>query len=58
MEWGIRRALRQKTPLPLVVYDRGAVGKEPMIRLLGESPAQLEELVDRILKSRAYMREQ
>jgi predicted fused transcriptional regulator/phosphomethylpyrimidine kinase len=39
MDWGV--AFCCKNGVPDVIYDRGAVGKEPMIRLLGEDPVTI-----------------
>jgi predicted fused transcriptional regulator/phosphomethylpyrimidine kinase len=36
MDWGV--AFCCKEAVPDVIYDRGAMGKEPMIRILGEDP--------------------
>ncbi|MDN7023524.1 phosphomethylpyrimidine kinase [Methanoculleus sp. FWC-SCC1] len=36
MDWGVASCCRDG--MPDVIYDRGAVGKEPMIRILGEDP--------------------
>ncbi len=36
MDWGVAFCCRDG--VPDVIYDRGAVGKEPMIRILGEDP--------------------
>lgn len=36
MEWGVASCCRDD--IPDVIYDRGAVGKEALIRFLGESP--------------------
>ena len=38
LEWGTCEALRQTSEQPDLVYDRGGVGKEPMIRILGTDP--------------------
>jgi len=45
MDWGVASCCR--VGVPDVIYDRGAVGKEPMIRLLGEDPVTV---VQNILK--------
>lgn len=37
MKWGAREALRGLKEPPDVIYDLGDVGKEPMIRILGEN---------------------
>ncbi|MBT8507704.1 phosphomethylpyrimidine kinase [Methanomicrobiaceae archaeon CYW5] len=36
MDWGVEQCCTDE--VPDVIYDRGAVGKEPMIRILGEDP--------------------
>ncbi len=45
MDWGVASCCR--SGVPDVIYDRGAMGKEPMIRILGETP---NEVVNNILK--------
>jgi hydroxymethylpyrimidine kinase/phosphomethylpyrimidine kinase len=38
MEWGTKHAITTAGYVPDVISDTGAVGKEPMIRLLGKNP--------------------
>ncbi len=38
MEWGTLEAIRKMGIVPDIVFDKGGVGKEPMIRILGRSP--------------------
>ena len=38
LEWGTVEAIRQTTEIPDLIYDRGEVGKEPMVRILGMDP--------------------
>ncbi len=38
LEWGTLEAIRTGTSRPDAVYDRGDVGKEAMIRILGTDP--------------------
>lgn len=45
MDWGVASCCRDG--VPDVIYDRGAVGKEAMIRILGEEPGVV---VNNILK--------
>ena len=45
MDWGVASCC--KTGVPDVIYDRGDLGKEPMIRILGENP---REVAHNILK--------
>ena len=41
MEWGTNEAIRKRGLVPDVIYDKGAVGKEPMIRLIGKTPDEV-----------------
>ena len=47
LEWGTTDALTRHKGIPDAVFDRGDVGKEPMIRILGRNPA---EVADKVLK--------
>ncbi len=47
LEWGTERVLSKETRIPDIIFDRGEVGKEPMIRVLGRNP---DEVVDKVLK--------
>jgi hydroxymethylpyrimidine/phosphomethylpyrimidine kinase len=47
LEWGTERVLSKETTIPDIIFDRGDLGKEPMIRVLGRSP---DEVVDKVLK--------
>jgi len=50
MTWGIHKAIQKHRGVPDVIFDRGGVGKEPMIRILGESP---EDVVEKLKKIRS-----
>ncbi|MEM0466062.1 MAG: bifunctional hydroxymethylpyrimidine kinase/phosphomethylpyrimidine kinase [Candidatus Thermoplasmatota archaeon] len=41
MEWGTRLVVQQLGQVPDIIYDKGAVGKEPMIRILGKDPSDV-----------------
>jgi hydroxymethylpyrimidine/phosphomethylpyrimidine kinase len=46
LAWGVASvldALEPWEPPPDIIYDRGEVGKEPMLRILGETPLQVVE---------------
>jgi hydroxymethylpyrimidine/phosphomethylpyrimidine kinase len=47
LEWGTTDALSRHKGIPDAVFDRGDVGKEPTIRILGHTPA---EVADKVLK--------
>jgi hydroxymethylpyrimidine kinase/phosphomethylpyrimidine kinase len=46
LEWGTQEVLKAGE-VPDVIFDRGDVGKEPMIRVIGKNPA---EVVRKVLK--------
>lgn len=41
MEWGVRTAIHQSGGVPDLIWDRGGVGKEAMIRIIADSPGRL-----------------
>jgi hydroxymethylpyrimidine kinase / phosphomethylpyrimidine kinase / thiamine-phosphate diphosphorylase len=45
MEWGTKKVLDELGFVPDMIYDEGAVCKEPMIRLLAKSPTHLVDKV-------------
>lgn len=46
LSWGVGRVLERLKRVPDMIFDRGDVGKEPMIRVLGRNP---EEVADKII---------
>ncbi len=51
MVWGTERAIKRAGKVPRVIFDRGAPGKEAMIRLLGGSPTEVAGLALRVAMS-------
>ena len=51
MIWGTEQAIKKAGGVPDVIFDRGARGKEAMVRLLGRSPMEVAELALRIAKN-------
>lgn len=49
MEWGTRKAIEEMGEVPDMIYDRGGVGKEAMIRVLGRNPAEVVKKIITIL---------
>ena len=47
LSWGVEQVLRKAKKIPDLIFDRGDVGKEPMIRVLGRNP---EEVVKKVLR--------
>ncbi len=48
MEWGTEQAIAEAGTIPDVIYDEGAMGKEAMMRVLGEDPQDVLRKVRRI----------
>jgi hydroxymethylpyrimidine/phosphomethylpyrimidine kinase len=46
LEWGTEQVLSRGTLVPDIIFDRGDVGKESMIRVLGRNP---DDVVDKVL---------
>lgn len=53
MTWGVHRAIEDFGGAPDAIYDRGGVGKEPMIRLLGDSPGDVISKLKRLKAKQA-----
>jgi hydroxymethylpyrimidine/phosphomethylpyrimidine kinase len=45
LEWGTASVLSGRHQVPDVIFDRGEIGKEPMIRILGKDPREVVEKV-------------
>ncbi len=50
LEWGTDSILGGRTSVPDIIFDRGEVGKEPVIRVLGKTPAEVAAKVLKIAK--------
>jgi len=51
MEWGTSEAIKNSGRVPDIVYDRGGVGKEAMIRILGNNAQEVVETAIKISDS-------
>lgn len=51
MGWGAEQAIGKFGRVPQMIFDRGAKGKEPMIRILGGSPTEVAELALLVARS-------
>ena len=51
MVWGTEQALKRAGRVPDVIFDRGAPGKEAMVRLLGRSATEVAGLALRIARN-------
>jgi hydroxymethylpyrimidine kinase / phosphomethylpyrimidine kinase / thiamine-phosphate diphosphorylase len=47
LEWGTQNALQRAREFPDLIFDKGDMGKEPMIRVLGRTP---EEVIDKVIR--------
>ena len=54
LEWGTHDAISRVGYVPDVIFDRGGIGKEPIVRVLGASP---DEVVSKVLKISAALKE-
>jgi hydroxymethylpyrimidine/phosphomethylpyrimidine kinase len=52
MTWGVLDAIDRRGSVPDVIFDKGGMGKEPMIRLLGRSPPDVMLKLKRIVAGR------
>lgn len=52
MDWGTTTALYETTSCPDLIYDKGGMGKEPMIRILGLNPNEVYTKLQRIINQK------
>jgi len=50
LSWGIEEAIKKAGKVPDVIYDLGDVGKEPMIRVLGNSATEVVRKALKVIK--------
>jgi len=48
LEWGVGEVLKKMRRVPDLIYDKGDVGKEPMVRVLGRTPMEVVEKVRKV----------
>jgi predicted fused transcriptional regulator/phosphomethylpyrimidine kinase len=49
MQWIIKESLDKNGKIPDVIWDKGSIGKEPMIRLFGKTSTDLIEKLEKII---------
>ena len=49
--WGIAEAIKKYGGVPGVIYDKGSLGKEPVIRLLGKNATEVAKLAVELAKN-------
>lgn len=50
MTWLIKRSLDKKGKIPDIIWDRGSIGKEPMIRLFSKTSTGMIKKLKKIMK--------
>ncbi len=50
LKWGTDSVFSRQDTIPDIIFDRGDVGKEPMIRIFGKQPDEVAEKVLTISK--------
>jgi len=50
IQWIVREAFAIKGYMPDIIYDKGTIGKESMIRILGKEPKEIVEKIKKILR--------
>jgi hydroxymethylpyrimidine/phosphomethylpyrimidine kinase len=53
LSWGTEEAIRSVGRVPDIIYDKGEVGKEPMIRILGRDAVEVVEKALKAIKALA-----
>jgi hydroxymethylpyrimidine/phosphomethylpyrimidine kinase len=52
MEWGTNHVISELGSIPDIIYDRGGIGKEPMVRIFGRDPqdvtGKLQKIIDNL----------
>jgi hydroxymethylpyrimidine/phosphomethylpyrimidine kinase len=51
LEWGTNVVLSRRDTIPDIIFDRGDVGKEPIVRILGRNPDEVAEKVLNVSKA-------
>ncbi|MHA2400591.1 MAG: thiamine-phosphate synthase family protein [Promethearchaeota archaeon] len=51
MQWLIKESLRTTGKIPDIIWDKGSIGKEPMIRLFGKNSADMIQKLEKIINS-------
>jgi hydroxymethylpyrimidine/phosphomethylpyrimidine kinase len=50
MKWGIKESISHLDVIPDIIYDKGDVGKEPMIRIIGNNPNDVINKLHHVIK--------
>lgn len=58
LEWGTAEAIKTLTHPPDCIYDKGEIGKEPMIRVSGKNPMDVVDNVWKIYQNWQHLKKQ
>ncbi len=50
MQWLIKESIKKKGKIPDLIWDKGAIGKEPMMRLFGKNSNDIIRKLEQIIK--------
>jgi predicted fused transcriptional regulator/phosphomethylpyrimidine kinase len=51
MQWLIKESVDKNGQIPDIIWDKGSIGKEPMMRLFGENAADIIEKIKKIINT-------
>jgi len=54
MQWLIKESLNKNGKIPDIIWDKGSIGKEPMIRLFGKNSSDIIEKIKKIINIIKY----
>ncbi|SFM18890.1 bifunctional hydroxymethylpyrimidine kinase/phosphomethylpyrimidine kinase [Methanolobus profundi] len=58
MDWGTTDAIQRHGSVPDIIYDKGGVGKEPMIRVMGHNATEVANSAIKIAERYSAMKDQ
>ncbi len=50
MQWLIKESVERSGKIPDIIWDKGATGKEPIIRLFGKNSKNMIEKLEKIIR--------
>ncbi len=51
MQWLIKESINKNGKIPDIIWDKGSIGKEPMIRLFGKNSTDIIKKIEKIINS-------
>ena len=50
MQWLIKKCVKKRGVVPDIIWDKGAIGKEPMIRLFAKTSTEMIDKLKKIIE--------